>query len=211
MAKTGRAVIVHEAPRTAGFGAEVAALPGGPGDPGPARPRTPGDRLRCPLSVLVARGPLHPERGPRGRRAEGGTELLSDPHLIRLPDLGEGLTGAEVIRWLVRRENSVSRDQPLVEVETDKAVVQIPSPVAGTVKGLLAAEGAQASVGDALAEIVAEHDGNRAGPRALPRVRALASELGVDLAVLRPDRATVTRGGRSRGRAGLPPGRGHAR
>jgi pyruvate/2-oxoglutarate dehydrogenase complex dihydrolipoamide acyltransferase (E2) component len=71
-------------------------------------------------------------------------------------------------------------------------VVQIPSPVAGTVTGLLVAEGAQASVGDALAEIVAERDGNRAGPRALPRVRALASELGVDLVALRPDGATVS-------------------
>ncbi len=58
--------------------------------------------------------------------------------------------------------------------------------------GLLVAEGAQASVGDALAEIVAERDGNRADPRALPRVRALASELGVDLAALRPDGATVS-------------------
>ena len=127
---------------------------------------------------------------------------MSDPHLIRLPDLGEGLTGAEVVRWLVGSGDSVSRDQPLVEVETDKAVVQIPSPVAGTVTGLLVAEGAQASVGDALAEIVAERDGNRAGPRALPRVRALASELGVDLAALRPDGEIVDRGGRSRGRAG---------
>jgi pyruvate/2-oxoglutarate dehydrogenase complex dihydrolipoamide acyltransferase (E2) component len=77
-------------------------------------------------------------------------------------------------------------------VETDKAVVQIPSPVAGTVRGLLVAEGAQASVGDALAEIAAERDGNRTGPRALPRVRALASELGVDLAALRPGGATVS-------------------
>ena len=119
---------------------------------------------------------------------------MSDPHLIRLPDLGEGLTGAEVVRWLVGSGDSVSRDQPLVEVETDKAVVQIPSPVAGTVTGLLVAEGAQASVGDALAEIVAERDGNRAGPRALPRVRALASELGIDLAALRPDGEIVTEG-----------------
>ena len=77
-------------------------------------------------------------------------------------------------------------------METDKAVVQIPSPVAGTVTGLLVAEGAQAAVGDALAEIAAERDGDRPGPRALPRVRALASELGVDLAALRPAGGTVS-------------------
>jgi pyruvate/2-oxoglutarate dehydrogenase complex dihydrolipoamide acyltransferase (E2) component len=77
-------------------------------------------------------------------------------------------------------------------VETDKAIVQIPSPVAGTVVGLLVAEGAVASVGDGLVEIAGEGDGNRAGPRALPRVRALAAELGVDLAALRPGREPVT-------------------
>lgn len=80
----------------------------------------------------------------------------------------------------------------MVEVETDKAVVQIPSPVAGTVTGLLVAEGARASVGDPLVAISAEHDGNKAGPRALPRVRALAAELGVDLAGLRPSGGVAT-------------------
>lgn len=88
--------------------------------------------------------------------------------------------------------DSVSRDQPLVEVETDKAVVQIPSPVEGRVTGLLVAEGARAEVGDALAEIAAQRDGHSRGPRALPRVRALAAELGVDLAALSPGSGTVT-------------------
>jgi pyruvate/2-oxoglutarate dehydrogenase complex dihydrolipoamide acyltransferase (E2) component len=77
----------------------------------------------------------------------------------------------------------VSRDQSLVEVETDKAVVEIPSPVAGTVVALHVAEGARASVGDALAEI-AESNADASQPRALPRVRVLAAELGVDLASL---------------------------
>ncbi len=97
-----------------------------------------------------------------------------------------------MVRWLVEEGDSVSRDQPLVEVETDKAVMQIPSPVAGTVSGLLVAEGAKASVGDVLVEITAESNGNRAEPRALPRVRALASELGVDLSALRPAGENVT-------------------
>ena len=77
-------------------------------------------------------------------------------------------------------------------METDKAVVQIPSPMAGTVMGLRVPEGARASVGDALAEVAAEGDGRAPGPRALPRVRALAAELGVDLAALRPGGGTVT-------------------
>ncbi len=47
---------------------------------------------------------------------------------FRLPDIGEGLTEAEVVRWLVDVGSEVDLDQPLVEVETDKAVVEIPSP-----------------------------------------------------------------------------------
>lgn len=50
-----------------------------------------------------------------------------------LPDLGEGLTEAEIVRWLVKASDVVTVNQPLVEVETAKAVVEIPSPYAGTV------------------------------------------------------------------------------
>jgi pyruvate/2-oxoglutarate dehydrogenase complex dihydrolipoamide acyltransferase (E2) component len=57
--------------------------------------------------------------------------------------------------------------------------------VSGTVTGVLIAEGAQAAVGDVLAEVLADGDGRRPTPRALPRVRALAAELGVDLAEIR--------------------------
>jgi pyruvate dehydrogenase E2 component (dihydrolipoamide acetyltransferase) len=77
-------------------------------------------------------------------------------------------------------------------VETDKAVVQIPSPIGGTVTALLVAEGARASVGDALIQIAAESDGRGRSAQALPRVRALAAELGVDLAALRPTGGRVT-------------------
>jgi pyruvate/2-oxoglutarate dehydrogenase complex dihydrolipoamide acyltransferase (E2) component len=71
-------------------------------------------------------------------------------------------------------------------------VVQLPSPISGTITRLLVGEGARASVGDPLAEISADREGRRLGPRALPRVRALASELGIDLAALRPGGETVT-------------------
>lgn len=52
---------------------------------------------------------------------------------FRLPDIGEGLTEAEIVRWLVEEGDRVEADQPVVEVETDKAVVEIPSPYAGVV------------------------------------------------------------------------------
>ncbi len=84
----------------------------------------------------------------------------------------------------MREGDPVSRDQPVVEVETDKAVFQIPSPVSGTIASMLVAQGARAAVGDALVEIVTERGGSGPAPRALPSVRALAAELGVDLAAL---------------------------
>ena len=60
---------------------------------------------------------------------------------FKLPDLGEGLTEGEVVRWLVKEGDSVTLNQPIVEVETAKAVVEIPAPYAGTVVKLHAGEG----------------------------------------------------------------------
>jgi 2-oxoisovalerate dehydrogenase E2 component (dihydrolipoyl transacylase) len=67
-----------------------------------------------------------------------------------LPDLGEGLTEAEIIRWLVGIGDQVSVDQPVVEVETAKATVELPSPFAGTVRALHGTAGTSVSVGSAL-------------------------------------------------------------
>ena len=67
-----------------------------------------------------------------------------------LPDLGEGLTEAEIVRWLVKATDVVTVNQPLVEVETAKAVVEIPSPYAGTVAECHANEGDTLAVGSPL-------------------------------------------------------------
>ena len=72
---------------------------------------------------------------------------------FRLPDLGEGLADAEVVRWLVAVGDDVVVDQPLVEVETAKAVVEVPSPVAGRVSDLCAAEGDLVAVGAPLVAV----------------------------------------------------------
>jgi pyruvate dehydrogenase E2 component (dihydrolipoamide acetyltransferase) len=72
---------------------------------------------------------------------------------LRLPDLGEGITEGIVGQWLAEPGSSVEEDQPLVEVETDKAVVEIPSPVAGRLGRVLAAPGAVVPVGSGLAVI----------------------------------------------------------
>ena len=58
-----------------------------------------------------------------------------------LPDLGEGLHEVEIVNWHVARGDRVVTDQPLVSVETDKAVVEVPSPYSGTVVNLHGAAG----------------------------------------------------------------------
>ncbi|MFC9974201.1 dihydrolipoamide acetyltransferase family protein [Spirillospora sp. NPDC127200] len=67
-----------------------------------------------------------------------------------LPDLGEGLTEAEVVRWLVAAGDTVEVDQPVVEVETAKATVEVPTPYGGVVAELRAAEGEVVDVGATL-------------------------------------------------------------
>jgi pyruvate/2-oxoglutarate dehydrogenase complex dihydrolipoamide acyltransferase (E2) component len=127
---------------------------------------------------------------------------------FKLPDLGEGLTEAEIARWLVTEGQDVEEDDPLVEVQTDKTTVEIPSPRAGTVLKILVAEGEIAPVGAVLVVIgeQGEHllravergdtpgEAARAEPivavvpaeptdavRATPAVRRLAKDLGVEL------------------------------
>jgi pyruvate dehydrogenase E2 component (dihydrolipoyllysine-residue acetyltransferase) len=113
---------------------------------------------------------------------------------FKLPDLGEGLTEGEVARWLVAEGDDVAEDQPLVEIQTDKTTVEIPSPAAGKVARILVAEGETAPVGAVLVVIGETHEPALAQPnqvrepeprvQATPLVRKVAQELGVDLAAL---------------------------
>ncbi|MFC9095307.1 dihydrolipoamide acetyltransferase family protein [Streptomyces sp. NPDC057072] len=66
---------------------------------------------------------------------------------FRLPDLGEGLTEAEIVRWLVQVGDVVAVDQPVVEVETAKAMVEVPCPYGGVVTARFGEEGAELPVG----------------------------------------------------------------
>jgi pyruvate/2-oxoglutarate dehydrogenase complex dihydrolipoamide acyltransferase (E2) component len=106
---------------------------------------------------------------------------------FKLPDLGEGLTEGEVAKWLVAEGDEIAEDAPLVEIQTDKTTVEIPSPAAGRVARILVAEGEVAPVG---AVLVVIGDGPVETPpsstpervQATPLVRRIAQELGVDLA-----------------------------
>src|SRR5580658_2412311 len=72
---------------------------------------------------------------------------MSDLKEFKLPDVGEGLTEADIIRWHVHPGDQVTVNQIIVEIETAKAVVELPSPYAGVVADLLVPEGVTADVG----------------------------------------------------------------
>lgn len=72
---------------------------------------------------------------------------------FKLPDIGEGVHEGEITKWLVKAGDQVTADQPMVEVMTDKATVEIPSPVTGTVEQLMAEEGQTIEVGKVLLRI----------------------------------------------------------
>src|SRR5438045_9038279 len=72
------------------------------------------------------------------------------PYEFKLPDLGEGLTEGEIARWLVAEGQEIGEDDPLVEIQTDKTTVEIPSPAAGKVARILVSEGETVAVGTVL-------------------------------------------------------------
>jgi 2-oxoisovalerate dehydrogenase E2 component (dihydrolipoyl transacylase) len=105
--------------------------------------------------------------------------------IVRLPDIGEGVAEAELIGWLVEVGDIVREDQPLAEVMTDKATVEIPSPAAGTVVALGAEVGGKLAVGSELVRLAVPGGPDEAPPEPAP---ASAPPLAEDSAVApRPD------------------------
>ena len=123
---------------------------------------------------------------------------------FKLPDLGEGLTEGEIARWLVTEGQEIGEDDPLVEIQTDKATVEVPSPAAGVVSRIHVGEGEVVPVGTVLVSIGADAAGppktdvsqgqalrqaqkeqapaaGTANVRATPLVRKIAQELGIDV------------------------------
>lgn len=76
---------------------------------------------------------------------------------FRLPDTGEGLSEAEIVEWYVDEGAEIEEDAQFVDVETDKAVVEIPSPVQGTVEELVAEPGDMVQVGEVIAVLLTEN------------------------------------------------------
>ena len=92
------------------------------------------------------------------------------PFEFKLPDLGEGIHEGEILHWHVQAGDNVKEDDPLVEVETDKAAVTIPSPKGGKVVSVSGAVGDTVSVGSVIVVI----DENGASASAKPAAQAAA-------------------------------------
>src|SRR5438046_4089493 len=137
------------------------------------------------VSQIAARDHTKTSSGVRSRGIVRGSSpivLRAMAYEFKLPDLGEGLTEGEIARWLVAEGDEIAEDEPLVEIQTDKTTVEIPSPAAGKIARILVAEGEVAPVGAVL--VVIGEDGGEAPParvQATPLVRRIAEELGVDL------------------------------
>jgi len=96
---------------------------------------------------------------------------------IRVPTLGESVSEATVARWMKQPGEAVAVDEPLVELETDKVTVEVPSPVAGTLAEVMAAEGANVEVGAVLGRIEAVGAATASAPvKAAPSKPAVAPE-----------------------------------
>ena len=92
----------------------------------------------------------------------GGGSLFEFP----LPDIGEGVHEGEIVRWIVAEGATVAEDEPIVEVMTDKATVEIPAPVSGVLQSTLVAEGDVATVGDVIFVIATGDGGGAVAPAA---------------------------------------------
>ncbi|MDI6765001.1 MAG: dihydrolipoamide acetyltransferase family protein [Thermodesulfobacteriota bacterium] len=95
---------------------------------------------------------------------------------FKFPDIGEGLTEGEIVRWLVKEGDEVKEGQPLVEVETDKALAEIPSPATGVVLKILAKEKEIIKVGQVIV-IIGEKGEAWAAPPPRPRSVGVVGEL----------------------------------
>src|SRR5207248_6431369 len=87
---------------------------------------------------------------------------------IRVPTLGESVTEATVARWLKQPGETITRDEPVVELETDKVILEVPAPAAGTLGEIRAGEGTNVPVGAVLGIIADGAAGSAPHPRPLP-------------------------------------------
>jgi pyruvate dehydrogenase E2 component (dihydrolipoamide acetyltransferase) len=99
------------------------------------------------------------------------------PFEFKFPDIGEGLTEGEIVKWLVKEGDSIKEGQPLVEVETDKALAEIPSPRTGVVLKILGKEKEIIKVGQIIVVIGEKGEAVAAPPPSRPKSVGVVGEL----------------------------------
>ena len=154
VAKVGDVIFIIEA----GGGAASAPAAAAPAADTPAPAAAPAP---APQATAVA--------APAAPAASGGGQLE-----FKLPDIGEGVHEGEIVRWIVPEGASVAEDDPVVEVMTDKATVEIPAPAAGTIARHMVTEGEVAKVGDVIFVIATAGGGPAAASAAAPVAAAAA-------------------------------------
>lgn len=111
----------------------------------------------------------------------------SSGFVFNMPDLGEGILEGEIVQWFVKVGDKIEADAPLLEVQNDKMVQEVPSPVAGTVTAIMVDAGTVAVVGDALVEF----DGGGAAPATAPVAAAAAVTPAAPVAPVQTETAGV--------------------
>ncbi|MFN7022908.1 MAG: biotin/lipoyl-containing protein, partial [Phycisphaerales bacterium] len=107
----------------------------------------------------------------------------ANPNDFILPDLGEGVHEAELLKWRVKVGDSVKEHDILADMETDKAVVEVPSPRTGVIAALHGSEGEILKVGNALVSFVASAGASPATPVAEPKPASAAPcDMGAQIA-----------------------------
>ena len=161
-----------------------------------------GGESAPPAAASPAVAPATPEPVSAGTASAGGGSILE----FKLPDIGEGIAEGEIVKWLVPEGATVEEHEFVVEVMTDKATVEIPSPAPGTITRQLVSSGETVPVGEVLFHLATSQPAPVAAPApvavgavataapartsssdkvlAVPSARRVARELGVELSLV---------------------------
>src|SRR5215213_6501286 len=116
-------------------------------------------RIRTPMNGITSPArPASPTACARRSKTDPTTEM--GRYVVKVPDIGEGMTEAEIVAWHVAPGQVIREEDPLVDVMTDKATVELPAPVAGTVIEIHVRPGERRAVGSELVILDVLGEGN---------------------------------------------------
>jgi len=147
------------------FEIDAGGVDGGESKPAAERPKTEKAPAEAPKKAESAQEKQH----VKGASASAATQKASKPatakrgaaELVKLPQLGEGIEGGDVLNVMVAPGDTIAKDQSIAEVETDKAVVEVPSPVSGRIADVLIKAGDRIKVGADLIRVETDATGER--------------------------------------------------